>query len=98
MTAISLAGAALLVLALPAEAQPRRTRAAVAEFKRLNPCPATGKPQGACPGYVVGLVVPLCAEGEDHPGNMTWHPAAEAEDKRRWEQQYCQFHRQRARG
>lgn len=70
----------------------------MAEFKRLSPCPATGRPQGACPGYVVELVVPRCAEGRHEAANMAWHPADRVEEKRRWERQYCEFHRQRLSG
>lgn len=100
MAAVALLGALVLVLAAPAQAnaQASRSRDAVAEFKRLNPCPATGQSHGKCPGYVVELVVPRCADGRHVASNMTWHLAAQVEDKRRWEQQYCQFHRQRQRG
>ncbi len=95
-TAIALFGAALLVLASPADAAPQRVKAAVSEFKRLNPCPSTGEAQGACPGHVVAHVVPLCAEGEDAPDNLRWQPVAEAKEAGRWARQYCQFHRARA--
>jgi hypothetical protein len=35
---------------------PARNSWARREFQRLNRCPATGKPTGACPGYVDGVI------------------------------------------
>lgn len=69
-------------------AQPR-SLAARAEFRRLNPCPATGKPRGRCPGHIVDHVVPLCAGGADHPGNMQWQTIADAKTKDREERLQC---------
>jgi len=91
-------GAAFLMLATPAEAGPQPSRAAVAEFKRQNACPATGETRGACPGYVVALVQPLCADGEDAVANLQWQTAAEARAHGRWTREYCRFHRARLRG
>ena len=59
------------VLALPALSA-ERSRQLRAEFMRANPCPATGKPTGACPGWQVDHVRSLCAGGVDHPTNMAW--------------------------
>lgn len=73
---------------LPAAAS-ERSRQAVAEFKRLQPCPATGKARGACPGYVVDHVVPLCAGGADAPSNMQWQTTQEAKVKDRAERAQC---------
>lgn len=65
--------AALLALALSAQAQPiQRAAAEVRAFRAENPCPATGRARGACPGWAVDHVRPLCAGGEDRPGNMQW--------------------------
>jgi hypothetical protein len=66
-----------------------RSRAAVSEFKRLQPCPATGKPSGACPGYVVDHVVPLCACGPDAPSNMQWQTLEDSKVKDREERRQC---------
>jgi hypothetical protein len=52
-------------------------------FRRDNPCPATGKRSGPCPGYVVDHIRPLCAGGPDHPSNMQWLTVAEAREKDR---------------
>lgn len=43
-----------------------------AAYYRANPCPATGKHSGPCPGYQVDHIKPLCAGGRDHPDNMQW--------------------------
>ena len=93
-TAVALAGAAFLILAAPSDAKPSSSSPAIAEFKQANPCPATGKLKGACPGYVVAHAVPMCA---DDPGQLQWQTLAQAKDNGRWEKQYCQFRRARAR-
>lgn len=89
--------AALLVLALmmPAQAT-ERSQAQRAAFVRDNPCPATQATRGACPGWVVDHVVPLCAGGADHPANMQWQPKAEAKVKDAAEHRQCRRLRERA--
>jgi hypothetical protein len=62
-----------------------RCSAARAAFERDNPCPSTGEPQGACPGYVVDHVVPLKRGGADLPSNMQWQTVEEAKAKDRIE-------------
>ena len=63
----------LSALALSAAAQPiQRSKAEVRQFRFSNPCPATGRHSGACPGWAVDHVKPLCAGGEDKSGNMQW--------------------------
>jgi hypothetical protein len=54
-------------------------------FKKSNPCPATGRSSGGCPGYVVDHVVPLKRGGADHPSNMQWQTSAAAKAKDRYE-------------
>lgn len=44
-----------------AEARIPRSSAAVAEFKRQNPCPINSARRGPCPGYEVDHIGPLCA-------------------------------------
>jgi hypothetical protein len=85
---------ALLVSALSVGAQaapekPHRSSAAVRQFKAVQPCPETGDRRGACPGWVVDHVVPLCAGGADDPGNMQWQTVAEAKAKDREEHRQC---------
>lgn len=67
----------------------KRSAAAVAEFKRQHPCPATGRARGACPGYVVDHVRPLCAGGPDEPANMQWQTRDAAKVKDRTERAQC---------
>jgi hypothetical protein len=49
-----------------------RDRSQVRAFRADYPCPATGLHRGACPGWQVDHIVPLCAGGDDHPRNMHW--------------------------
>jgi hypothetical protein len=56
---------------------------------RANPCPATGKTSGPCPGYQVDHAVPLCLGGPavDAAKNLRWitvedHKAKTREDVR----------------
>lgn len=60
----------LLACALAVGAE--RSGAQRGAFVRENPCPATGERRGACPGYVVDHIRPLCDGGLDHSGNMQW--------------------------
>ena len=62
---------------VPAKRNPK----ARAEFMRQQPCPATGKSKGACPGYVVDHLKPIACGGADAPGNMQWKTTAEAKAK-----------------
>lgn len=65
--------AILLLMPALALAQPiQRSAAEVRAFRAEHPCPATGQHRGACPGWDVDHVRPLCAGGEDRPGNMQW--------------------------
>jgi len=59
--------------------------AARRQFQRLHPCPSTGKPTGACPGYVVDHIVPLKRGGPDQLSNMQWQTIADAKAKDRIE-------------
>jgi len=63
---------AALLLTLPTFAKIPRDQAQVRAFRNENPCPVTGLKRGACPGWEVDHVTPLCAGGEDRPSNMQW--------------------------
>lgn len=92
---IRILAAALLValVAQDADAKIPRSSSAKAEFKRLQPCPSTGRPCGACPGYIIDHVVPLCAGGPDAPGNMQWQTVEAAKLKDRAERRQCRAFR-----
>jgi hypothetical protein len=62
-----------LCLSPPAFADPLpRSAAEVMAFKRENPCPATGLRRGACPGWDVDHIRPLCMGGPETKENMQW--------------------------
>ena len=84
-------GFALLcvISALPAFAKVERDPHQRAEFMKHHPCPSTGKKHGACPGYVVDHIRPLCAGGADHPSNMQWQTKEDAKKKDREEKRAC---------
>jgi hypothetical protein len=85
--------AATLVFPMGADAKTPRSAAAKAEFKRAHPCPSTGKSRGACPGYVVDHIQPLCAGGPDRPDNMQWQTVSDAKAKDREERRLCRAKR-----
>lgn len=83
---------ALLIAALCFSANAdARSKAQVNHFKRSHPCPATGKADGTCPGYVVDHIKPLCAGGADRPSNMQWQTIAQAKAKDRVERTQCRW-------
>jgi hypothetical protein len=63
-----------------------RSSQAKREFRRMEPCPATGETSGPCPGYVIDHRIDLFCGGEDDAANMQWQTRAEAKAKDRWEQ------------
>lgn len=69
----------------------REVRSAAAKhgFEALYPCPATGRSDGACPGYVVDHISPLACGGPDAPSNMQWQTVAGAKEKDRVERKGC---------
>lgn len=88
-----LALALLIAIALPADARILRSKAAVAEFKRSNPCPVNGAKRGACPGWEVDHVVPLCAGGPDTAANMQWLSKQAHAQKTRRDVMVCRMER-----
>ena len=91
-------GVALLAALTVCAPHPARSRNATAAFRRANPCPATGKTRGACPGYVVDHVTPLCAGGHDGPDNMTWQTAKDGAAKDKTEDALCAWIRRICKG
>jgi hypothetical protein len=79
---------ALLALA-PALAKTHRSGYARAAFIAAHPCPSSGARRGACPGFVVDHIEPLCAGGADEAANMQWQERREALVKDRFERAVC---------
>ena len=91
MKAIILAILASLPLLAVAAPQPKEYRdpAQVRAFKKVTPCPATGKIQKTCKGYVVDHIKALACGGADRPINMQWQTVADAKAKDKWELKEC---------
>ena len=92
MNRVIIAIVAALAVALAAgdaDAKPNRSRFQRAVFVKAHHCPSTGKARGACPGYVVDHIKPLCAGGSDHHSNMQWQTVADAKAKDRIERELC---------
>jgi hypothetical protein len=72
---------------VPRDRHGRITRSTAAKhaFKKNHPCPSTGKPKGACPGYVIDHIQPLKRGGRDAPENMQWQTVQAAKIKDRTE-------------
>lgn len=81
-----LAALCLLLISLPSYS---RDASQVRAFKRHNPCPSTGRTSGACPGYVIDHIVPLCANGPDAIGNMQWQERQASYKKDAEERRLC---------
>jgi hypothetical protein len=77
------------ILPLSAAEDSRRSFKAEVLFRLANPCPATGRTQGECKGYVIDRVIPLVCGGAEEPGNMQWQTIAEARAKNKWERIGC---------
>lgn len=80
--------AVVLLAALAADAADR-SRVLRAEFQRLHPCPSTGQPTGACPGYQVDHREALICGGRDELANLQWLTVAEHKEKTRVEVKLC---------
>ena len=72
-----------------AQARTKRSQTAIVEFKKAQPCPATGASKGPCKGYVIDHIEPLACGGADSSANMQWQTVAEAKQKDKWERQGC---------
>lgn len=91
----SLLACTLAVALTGAVAAPERSRTLRAEFQRQNPCPSTGKPRGACPGYQVDHREALICGGKDELPNLQWLRVAEHREKTRVEVKLCRSHQPR---
>jgi hypothetical protein len=80
---------AMLLLANPAAAAEKRSAKVLSDFQKANPCPATGKTTGACPGWIKDHKWPLCAGGPDVVWNLQWQSVADAAPKDALEKRVC---------
>jgi hypothetical protein len=81
---------ASLAAVLAASAWPApRSSAVRTEFIKANPCPATGKSRGACPGWQVDHRIALVCGGPDTVENLQWLTVAEHREKTRAEVKLC---------
>lgn len=46
----------------------------IAAYKRIHPCPSTGKSTGACPAWAIDHIIPLASGGCDAVSNLAWMP------------------------
>lgn len=69
----------------------KRSEKAKNDFKSANPCPATGKRAGSCPGYVIDHINALACGGADSPENMQWQTVTEGKEKDGWERDGCKM-------
>ena len=76
--------ALLPVVPAVSEARIKRSQGAKVEFKREQPCPATGASKGPCKGWVIDHIQPLACGGADAPGNMQWQSVADGKAKDKW--------------
>lgn len=79
---------AIALLAGTAESADR-SPALRAEFQRQHPCPSTGQPRGACPGYQVDHIQALKCGGRDELGNLQWLAVEAHKEKTRRDMRGC---------
>lgn len=79
----------LIIFPALSNAKIQRSREAIAEFKRLQPCPANGNSYGPCPGYQIDHVKPLKCHGADAPANMQWLTIEDHKAKTKREARWC---------
>lgn len=90
---VAIAFAASAPIARPTVKPLDRNPAVVAAFRKTHPCPATGKTDGACDGWVVDHVWSLCLGGPDKVENMRWQSAIESQIKDVFERDMCAMKR-----
>ena len=79
----------LIFTSITANAEYHRSQKAKSIFKYEHPCPATGRANGSCPGYIIDHIKPLACGGEDEASNMQWQTKVEAKVKDGWERKGC---------
>ena len=81
--------ALLLAFPIASEARIKRSQSAKVEFKREQPCSATGALKGPCKGWVIDHIQPLACGGADAAFNMQWQTVADGRAKDKWEREGC---------
>lgn len=89
---VAFIAACALVWAPALEAGTKRGWRAPYEFRKMVPCPSTGKLTGACPGWVMDHMVSLRCGGPDTPENLWWQPVAEAKAKDKVEDECWRYY------
>ena len=84
---------ALLTCVSHPEARTHRSATEIRAFKRATPCPSTQLRRGACPGFEVDHVQPLCSGGPDTVANMQWLSVADHRVKTRQDVRLCRYER-----
>jgi len=79
----------LLSLCMQAEAKSYRDPEVRRAFMKLHPCPSTGKTKGACPGWQVDHIIPLCFYGVDATWNMGWKTVRDHREKTKLDVKVC---------
>lgn len=80
------------MLSAPADAQDymaKRDRNLIWKYRKLHPCPSTGKVYGACPGWQLDHRIALRCGGPDSIDNMQWLTVAEHRIKTKREARTC---------
>ena len=82
LTSLEMMKKSLLLVLLAASplfatAKNPRDREELQAFRLENPCPSDGTVKGTCPGWRVGYIVELCANGQDKRENMRWMTEAD---------------------
>jgi hypothetical protein len=71
----------------------KRSPQVLSAFRKIHPCPSTGRVGGACPGWQMNHVIPLYSGGCDAVTNLDWMPdeiktCAQPWCRDRWERVY----------
>lgn len=93
LAATIIAASLALSPATCANGKPARDGSVLHQFRKANPCPATGKIRGSCPGWEIDHRIALCAGGTDEVNNLQWLKAEQHREKTRKDVQSCRVAR-----
>lgn len=51
-----------------------RSSEVIYAYRKIHPCPSTGRHEGACPNWAIDHIIPLAKGGCDAVTNMAWMP------------------------